>query len=181
MNAKYFTRGLKSAAELDNQMDKDFESIYKNRKAESCPGFKNFDLVGNGCEDFSSYINQEVKLHCIYPDSTPIHFNVDGNALANNVKIDSIKCLTGSNGTNYWSVNPEDIVCVKNCARVNAFSDVKFTKIGDSVELANQPGFKWIRPDGSLISEFGARFLRYIKFQSIQPISGQPAYLYKLL
>ena len=149
---------VRTAAYLNDEMDKDFESIYKNRKAESCPGFKNYDLVGNGCEDFSSYINQEVKLHCIYPDSTPIHFNVDGNALANSVEIDSIKCLR--NGTNYWNINPENIVCIKDCVRVNAFSEMKFTKIGDSVEFANKPGYKWIRPNGSLISEFGARFVR---------------------
>jgi len=43
---------------------KELELIERRREAASCPGYHNLDLVGSGCQNFSTYQGQTITLHC---------------------------------------------------------------------------------------------------------------------
>ena len=55
---------VRHSEDLDEKVKQDLRDIKSRREASSCPGFSNSALVGQGCQDFSTFHNQTVKLNC---------------------------------------------------------------------------------------------------------------------
>lgn len=126
------------------------------RRAASCPAFDNSNLMGGGCQEYSTFANQKVPLRCQRTNRTPVYINAINPAVLDSTVIfepvSSIECKQSKQ----WNIDPSNVTCVKDCmANVPLSRDqcqgqttctkTVFTKVGDRRQLPPpRKGHRWV-------------------------------------
>ncbi len=144
---------------IETEFKTSLERIEKARKNAACPGFDNFDLIGQGCHAMSTFQGQVVPLRCRQADAAPAWVK----SLTEYKAISSMTC-GGQWGNLEWYVNdeiidPSQIKCVPTC--------YNGTKVGESRLLPMEPGMKWVNEKSENIDKVRCNLKVDRKFQYI--------------